>query len=39
MVQEFNTIEGVYSRMTMILASKDSFHKRPKDVSIDIEER
>ena len=31
--------DGVYSRMTMILASKDGFHKRPKDVSIDIEER
>ena len=31
--------EGVYSRVTMILSSKDRFCKRPKDVSIDTEER
>jgi len=31
--------QDVYSRMTMILLSNDRFHKRPKDVSIDIDER
>ena len=29
----------VYSRVTMILSSKDRFRKRPKDMSIDVEER
>jgi len=31
--------EGVYSKVIMILSYEDGFHKRPKDVSIDIEER
>ena len=31
--------ERVYSRVTMILSSEDRFHNRPKDVSIDVEER
>jgi len=29
----------VYSRVTMILSSEDGFHNRPKDMSIDVEER
>jgi len=29
----------VYSRVTMILSSEDRFHERPKDMSIDVEER
>ena len=31
--------KGIYSRVTMILSAKDGFCKRPKDVSIDTEER
>ena len=31
--------EGIYSRVTMILLSEDRFRKRPKDMSVDIEER
>ena len=31
--------EDVYFRMIMILLSKDRFHKRPKDMSVYIEER
>ena len=31
--------KDVSSRMTIILSSKDRFHKRPKDVSVDTEER
>ena len=31
--------EGIYSRVTMILLCEDGFCRRPKDMSIDIEER
>ena len=31
--------EGIYSRVTVILSSKDQFRKIPKDMSVDIEER
>jgi len=30
--------ESVYSRVTMILSSEDGFCKRPKDMSVDVEE-
>ena len=31
--------KGVYSRVTMLISSEDRFCKRPKDMSIEVEER